>query len=256
MSGARVTAGAWTRGAAVALAILAGCLAGRAAPPASPEAPEALFFGSSTIAGSGASAPERRFTSLLARQAGWREINEGLPGSTLTDVPGRAAPSAEARWRAIAARGIHPAVVVVMYGANDAVAGVPLGEPGAPGTFRNAAASVLRGLRAAFPRAALVVCTPQPGRRLQRSRAPYDAALADEARAVGAIVLSGEDAFAVDALPRYAADAIHLNDAGHAALAAHLERALLDADVIAEPRVARAFRADGPLIPRTTVPRP
>jgi lysophospholipase L1-like esterase len=188
---------------------------------------------------------------LLARQAGWREINEGLPGSTLTDVPGRAAPSGEARWRAIAARGIHPAVVVVMYGANDAVAGVPLGEPGAPGTFRNAAASVLRGLRAAFPRAALVVCTPQPGRRLQRSRAQYDAALADEARAVGAIVLSGEDAFAMEALPRYAADAIHLNDAGHAALAAHLERALLDAHIIAKPRVARALPAGGALIPTT-----
>ena len=47
-------------------------------------------------------------------------------------------------------------------------------------------------------------------------------------------------AFAADALPRYAADAIHLNDAGHAALAAHLERALLEAGVIAEPGVAHS----------------
>jgi lysophospholipase L1-like esterase len=243
MGGASIAVGRRTRGAAVALAILAGCLAGRTAPshePVPPGAPQALFFGSSTVAGSGASAPHRRFTSLLARQAGWREINEGLSGSTLTDVPGRVAPSGEARWRAIASSGIHPAVVVVMYGANDAISGVPLGEANAPGTFRHAASTVLRGLRDAFPRAALVVCTPQPGHRLRHPRGPYDAALAEEARAVGAIVLRGEEAFAGDALPRYAADTIHLNDAGHAALAAHLGRALLDAGVIAEPHVAHA----------------
>jgi lysophospholipase L1-like esterase len=243
MRAARVTASARTRGVAVVLAILTGCLAGRAAPARDPtplDAPQVLFFGSSTTAGSGASSPDRRFTSLLARRAGWREINEGLPGSTLTDVPGRSALSAEVRVRAIAASGIQPAVVVVMYGANDAISGVPLGEPGAPGTFRHAAAAVLRGLRAAFPRATLVVCTPQPGRRLQPSRAPYDAALADEARAIGAVLLRGDGAFAAEALPRYAADAIHLNDAGHAVLAAHLERALLDAGVIPEPSIARA----------------
>jgi lysophospholipase L1-like esterase len=253
MRAARATAGAWTRGAAVALAILAGCLAGRAAPPRNPtppDAPQVLFFGSSTIAGSGASSPERRFTSLLAQRAGWREINEGLPGSTLTDVPGRSAVSAEVRVRAIAASGIHPAVVVVMYGANDAISGVPLGEPGTPGTFRHAAAAVLRALHGAFPRAALIVCTPQPGRRLQGSREPYDTALAEEARTIGAVLLRGDRAFAAEALPRYAADAIHLNDAGHAALAAHLERALLDAGVIAEPRIAHsAFDAGSAVMP-------
>jgi lysophospholipase L1-like esterase len=243
MRAARVTAGAWSRGVAAALVLLAGCLAGRAAPPRDPtppDAPQVLFFGSSTTAGSGASSPERRFTSLLARRAGWREINEGLAGSTLTDVPGRTAASAEVRVRAIAASGIRPAVVLVMYGANDAISGVPLGDAGSPGTFRHAAAAVLRALHGAFPRAVLVVCTPQPGRRLQRAREPYDAVLADEARAIGAVLLRGDGAFAAEALPRYAADAIHLNDAGHAALAAHLEHALLQAGVIPEPPVAHA----------------
>lgn len=243
-----------TYGAAVVVAILAGCLAGHGPPreSPSPDAPQVLFFGSSTIAGTGATSPARRWTSLLARQAGWREINEGLPGSTLTEVAGRAASSGEVRWHAIAARGIHPRVVVVMYGANDADAGVPLGEPGTPGTFRHAAAAVLQGLRDAFPRAALVVCTPQPGRRLQQHRrAPYDAALVAEARAVGAVVVRGEDAFAVEALPRFAADSIHLNDAGHAALAAHLERALVGARVMPAPRLARAegLTADLPFMP-------
>ncbi|WP_242342257.1 SGNH/GDSL hydrolase family protein [Anaeromyxobacter terrae] len=254
MSGAGTTAVGWARGLAAAAMLAAGCMAGHAPPPretAAPGAPQAIFFGSSTVAGTGASRPDRRWTTLLARHAGWREVNEGLPGSTLTDVTGRPAPSGELRWRALATSGVHPAVVVVMYGANDAIAGVPLGDAGAPGTFRHAAASVLRGLRAEFPRAVLVVCTPQPGRRLERTRrAPYDAALADEARAVGAVVVRGDEAFAADALPRFAADTIHLNDAGHAALAAHIERALLDARVIPEPHVANAdFGADGALMP-------
>ncbi|WP_242371741.1 MULTISPECIES: SGNH/GDSL hydrolase family protein [Anaeromyxobacter] len=255
MSGARTIAGRWARGVTAAAALLAACMAGHAAPPrdaAVPDAPQVIFFGSSTTAGTGASRPERRWTTLLARHAGWSEVNEGLPGSTLTDVTGRPAPSGELRWRALAGSGLRPGVVVVMYGANDAIAGVPLGEADAPGTFRHAAASVLRGLRAAFPRAVLVVCTPQPGRRLDRARrAPYDAALADEARAVGAVVVRGDEAFAPEALPRFAADTIHLNDAGHAALAAYVERALLDARVISRPHVAKGagFGVDGAMMP-------
>ncbi len=253
MSGAGTTAVGWARGLAAAAMLAAGCMAGHAPPPretAAPGAPQAIFFGSSTVAGTGASRPDRRWTTLLARHAGWREVNEGLPGSTLTDVQGRPAASGELRLRALAASGVHPAVVVVMYGANDAIAGVPLGEAGMPGTFRHAAASVFRGLRAAFPRAVLVVCTPQPGRRLALRRAAYDAALAEEAQAVGAVLVHGEEAFAAEALPRYAADTIHLNDAGHAALAAHVERALLAARVMPEPHVANAgFGADAAMMP-------
>ncbi|ABS25855.1 lipolytic protein G-D-S-L family [Anaeromyxobacter sp. Fw109-5] len=253
MGGARVTRGLRTRAAAVALAILAGCLEAHGQPSRGPlpaNAPQVLFFGSSTVAGSGATATHRRWTSLLARRVGWREINAGLSGSTLTEVPGRAAASGEVRWRALAASGIHPSVVVLMYGANDAVASIPIGEASVPGTFRHAVAAVLRGLGEAFPDALLVVCTPQPGRRLQQHRrAPYDAALVQEARAAGAVVVRGDDAFAAEALPRFAADAIHLNDEGHAALAAHLERALRAEQVIPGARLARAERRRAPTTP-------
>ena len=153
---------------------------------------------SSARAPPSASAPparDRRWTTLLARAAGWREWNEGLPGSTLTDGAGPlGVPSAESRLLALPRRHA-PAAVVVMYGANDVWRGVPVGEVGQPGTFRNAAAVVLRGLRAAFPRAVLVVCTPQPCRRLSAARAPYDEALAAEAARVGAVLVRGGAAF-------------------------------------------------------------
>jgi lysophospholipase L1-like esterase len=200
--------------------------------PSAGATPLALFFGSSTTRGAGASTPDRRWSSLLSRASGWSEVNAGLSGTTLTDRPGPGrAPSGEARWRSLL-EGERPAIVFVMYGANDARIGIPIGASGAPGTFRHAAATVLRGLRAAFPGAVVVLVTPQPARRLEAVRAPYDAALAAEATSAGALVVDGLAAFPADALLDHAADAIHLNDRGHAAFAAHVERALAAAGVV------------------------
>lgn len=228
-------------GAALLLALAASCSAVSGGPaleaqpaPLAPGA-EVLFLGSSTTAGVGASARDRRWTSLLARAAGWREWNEGLSGSTLTDGAGPlGVPSAESRLLTLPRRRA-PAAVVLMYGANDVWRGVPIGAVGQPGTFRNAVAVVLEGLRALYPRAVLVVSTPQPCRRLQAARAPYDEALAAEAARHGAFVVRGGLAFGETELPRYSADAIHLNDLGQAALAAHVARALATAGLMRDP---------------------
>lgn len=182
-----------------------------------PAAPRVVFFGSSTTAGSGASRPERRWTSLVARRLGWIEVNRGLSTSKLTEVGSRT-PSAERRWREALA-GERPDAVFVMYGANDVTARVPLGDPGTPGTFRHAAHAVLRGIREAFPDAAVVVCTPQPSRSTAARREPYDLALAEAARAVGAQLIHAGSAFPEERLAELSADRLHLNDAGHAALA-------------------------------------
>ncbi len=228
----RVTRAFVSAGAALLLALQAACSSVTGAPAAEPPAPaiapgaEVLFLGSSTTYGVGATARDRRWSTLLSRAAGWREWNEGLPGSTLTDGAGPAGvPSAESRILALARRRA-PSAVVLMYGANDVWRNVPVGEVGQPGTFRNAAAAVLRGLRVAFPRAVLVVCTPQPCRRLRAARAPYDEALAAEAARVGAVLIRGGAAFPDEEIPRYSADAIHLNDLGQVALASHVARAL------------------------------
>lgn len=228
-------------GAALLLAALSGCSSLTGGPATEPPPPvlapgaDVLFIGSSTTAGVGASARDRRWTTLLARAAGWHEWNEGLPGSTLTDGAGpRGVPSGQSRLPALAER-YAPSAVVVMYGANDVWRGVPIGAVGQPGTFRDAASVLLRGLRAAFPRAVLVVSTPQPCRRLRAARAPYDDALTAEAALVGAVLVRGGAAFADEDIPRFSADAIHLNDLGQAALASHVARTLSAAGLMRDP---------------------
>jgi lysophospholipase L1-like esterase len=136
-------------------------------------------------------------------------VNAGLSGSTLATVAERGVRSAEARLRedVVAAA---PDVVVVQYGANDVLLGVPLDE------FRRAASGLLAALRAALPAVPLVVVEPQPAPAIAASREPYDAALADAAAASGAALVRVRALFAPDA---HAADSIHLDDAGHAALA-------------------------------------
>lgn len=209
---------------AAAALVIAGC--GREAalaPPGAlaPEpplpAPRVVFLGSSTTAGAGASAPALRWTSLVARRLGWIEVNRGLATSTLTNL-GRQVPSGEERWRdALGAEGAD--AVVLMYGANDVLARAPLGDPATPGTFRHAAAAVLRGIREALPRAAIVVCAPQPSHATAAGREPYDLALADAAAQGGALFVPVGSAFPGERLGAYSADRLHLNDAGHAAVA-------------------------------------
>jgi lysophospholipase L1-like esterase len=188
-------------------------------PELAPTPPPArvVFLGSSTTAGAGASRPERRWTSLVSRRLGWIEVNRGLSTSTLTNL-GRKTASGEQRWRQALA-GPAPDVVFVMYGANDVLARVPLGDPETPGTFRHAAAAVLRGIREAFPDAALVVCTPQPSRATAERRELYDLALAEAAAREGALFVAAGSAFPAARLRDLTADRLHLNDAGHAAVA-------------------------------------
>ncbi len=179
-----------------------------------------VFFGSSTTAGAGASRPERRWTSIVSRRLGWIEVNRGLSTSTLTNVRRKTA-SGEQRWHQALA-GAAPDAVVVMYGANDVLARVPLGDPGTPGTFRHAAAVVLRGIREAFPHAALVVCAPQPSRATAEHREVYDLALAEAAARERAIFIAAGSAFPPARLEELTADRLHLNDAGHAVLAEYI----------------------------------
>lgn len=235
------------RAALAAAVLLAACGANVAGTPsealpedlaAPPPPARVVFLGSSTTAGAGASRPERRWSSIVSRRLGWIEVNRGLSTSTLTSI-GRLTPSGEQRWREAIA-GPPADAVFVMYGANDVLARVPLGDPETPGTFRHAAAAVLDGLREALPGAALVVCAPQPSRATAAEREPYDLALAEAARAAGAHFVAAGSAFPEERLPELTVDRLHLNDAGHAAVA---EFVLAHRGALAPPPRAEVARA-------------
>ena len=180
-------------------------------------APRAVFFGSSTTEGAGASDTAHRWTSLLAACFGWTEVNQGEGGSTMTMID-TSGTSAEARWPdAVVAQ--NPDIVVVQYGANDVMLGVPIGEPDQPQTFRNATHVVLGGIAAALPSVPIYAIEPQPADSLSANREPYDAALAEGAAAFDLPIVHAGQAFPSG---QYAADVTHLNDAGHSALAEYV----------------------------------
>jgi lysophospholipase L1-like esterase/predicted ester cyclase len=182
------------------------------------DAPRAVFFGSSTTEGTGASDTAHRWTSLVAACFGWTEVNQGRGGSTMTmlDASGT---SAEARWsNDVVAR--QPDIVVIQYGANDVTELVPLGAPDQPQTFRHATHVVLGGIAGALPSAPVYVVEPQPAIALGAHREPYDAALAEGATAFGLPIVHAGEAFPAGG--QYASDQIHLSDAGHSALARYV----------------------------------
>jgi lysophospholipase L1-like esterase len=179
--------------------------------------------------GAGASDTAHRWTSLVSTCFGWTEVNRGLSRSLMTSV-GKAVPSAEEQ----------PDVVLVQYGGNDIVAGVGIGSPDQPKTFRNATWTVLGGIAAALPNADVYVVEPQPTLAL-RNRGPYDAVLADAAEEFGLGLIRAGLAFPAG---YHAADWIHVNDEGHAALAGYVASSIRRLEFWDVPRCA--FEADAP----------
>ncbi len=207
--------------------------------------PKVVFFGSSTTVGLWATRGDRRWSTLLSRYLGWQEINESLSGSTLSKAPrdGNSFPPAAAvqRWRdAIVPR--HPDLVLMLYGVNDAYWKLPLGDTvnPKPATFRGDLETMLTGMTKAFPADRVVVITPQPNQATLDRRSPYDLALQKSSKQVGAYFINaGNEAFAIEELPNYSADGLHLNNLGHAALASYIAGKLVDMGIATPPPIAQ-----------------
>ncbi len=210
-----------------------------------PKPPTVVFFGSSTTVGIGASRGDRRWTTLLSRYLGWQEINEGISGSTVTteqqsNKSGKP-PSGVQRWRE-AVVSHHPDRVVIMYGVNDAYQRLPLGSSkgSEAGTFNGDWTRLLAGLRTALQSEQLIVSTPQPNLATQERRTPYDLALQQGARQVGArFIDAGHEAFSSSDLRNYSADGLHLNNLGHAALASFMAGKMVDLNLVPPPPAAQ-----------------
>jgi lysophospholipase L1-like esterase len=208
-----------------------------------PSSPKVVFFGSSTTFGVGATRGDRRWTTLLSRYLGWQEINEGLSGSTLTKYPRAETslwdiPGAVQRWPESVGKN-RPDLVVMMYGVNDAYRRIPLGSSTQAGTFQGDLKTLMAGLRSLLPPDRLIVSTPQPNVATKQRRTPYDLALQEGARAVGAYFIdAGRSAFSSSDLPDYAADGLHPNNLGHAALASFMAGKMVDLGLVAPPPAA------------------
>ncbi|BAY32431.1 hypothetical protein NIES2107_43200 [Nostoc carneum NIES-2107] len=209
--------------------------------------PRVVFFGSSTTVGVGSTRGDRRWSTLLSRYLGWQEINQGLSGSKITnfyknlpsDSPWRVPPAVERSHQDVLR--YEPDLVVMMYGTNDIYRQVPLGaaSQNQPGTFYTDLKTLLTDLKSALPPERLIVSTPQPSIKTQDSRTPYDLALEAGAGQVGAIFIdTGHEAFPASDLPQYAADGLHPNNLGHAAIASFMAAKMVDLGLVAPPPTA------------------
>ncbi len=124
---------------------------------------KAVFFGSSTVEGAGASTPEKRFTTIICRTLGWEEVNLGIGGTTMTgrDDAGMLVDEESGIGRVPDVLHANPDWVLILFGANDFAGSKPLGDPNQfrQGTFYWDYDTVLRGLIENLPDAQIVPAT-------------------------------------------------------------------------------------------------
>lgn len=173
------------------------------------------FLGDSVAEGKSATAPTKRWTTLVAAELGLPEVNLGhaRTGYLRSGPQGSCGDMACPNFEDIVDEVVEakPSVVVVTGGGNDA--GLPAGD------FSQAVSDTISSLKKALPRAAIYVVNPWWDLR------PVPDSLAVQTSAVKAAATRAQVAYLDTAQPLVGqpdlmvADSNNPNDAGHAALA-------------------------------------
>jgi len=172
------------------------------------------FIGDSYTSGTGATVPTKRWSTLLSSSMGWTEANLGKGGTGYFN----AGTSANYKGSIQQAVDAKPSIVVVSGGRNDVGYGYD--------RFAPAVADFFATLRAALPKAKIIVTSPI-----------YDddagpAAVADLAASVKADAEQAGASYVDIGEPLLghadfvAADGVHPNDAGHAAIYTAVKQAV------------------------------
>ena len=177
----------------------------------------AVFLGDSYTQGWGASEPDRRWSALVAHDAGWVEVNQGQGGTGFVATSGLGGcglvycPTYLERVPDVIA--VHPDVVVIAGGQNDLTA-----LAADPDAVRAAVDATYDQVRDGLPQARIVAVGPstaQPGNALI---VELDGWVRAAAARVGAEYLSLIDPPVIDQ-ESVAPDGVHVTDAGHRAIA-------------------------------------
>lgn len=184
--------------------------------------PVAAFIGDSYTAGVGASAKSKRWTTLVAASQGWEEDNLGRGGTGYLTTAGlqgcgrAVCPNYQGMLSDVSA--LKPDIVVVAGGQLDQVQD--------PAKESAAIAAFYRSLRSRLPDAKIIAVGPSspdatPGTHIDA----IDKEVRAAATAIGATYVELLHP-SVIAPSMVLADNTHVNDAGHAAIAARVEAAL------------------------------
>jgi lysophospholipase L1-like esterase len=209
-------------GAAALTLGLSACASPRPDATAAPgDGPLVAFYGDSYTLGTGASEPDKRWSSIISAQRGWREFNPSVNGlgyvnnrSGANDLPDR-----------IIAE--NPDIVIVTMGLNDAFSFDRAGD-----RIHEAIADDFERLRTGLPDARIVVFEPfwYTGER-PAAVATIGGWVREEAATIGADWVEGpgrwlDGHYADDADSWMASDGIHPNDTGYARMAERADEAL------------------------------
>jgi lysophospholipase L1-like esterase len=174
------------------------------------------FLGDSYAFGHGASQPSKRWANLVSVTKGWRQANLSQEATNYSTAGEPHFTSYRARLSAVVATGAQ--IVVVSGGRGDVGVG--------SAQFRSDVRATFAGIRAGLPKARLIVVSPTWGNDPAPARLiALISIVKDEAARAGATYLDiGEPLFGHSNMMDV--DGWHPNDAGHAAIAAAVEKAL------------------------------
>ena len=210
------------RAGAAAIVVAAGCLAlaacaipvtsapGQAASP-TPGQVVVAFYGDSYTRGTGASSPERRWSSIVARERDWWEFNPSVDGLGFVNNRGFGDDLVDR----VVEHDPPPDIVIVTMGLND-----NFSMPAAADDIEAAIGADLQRLRSELPAARLVVVEPfwYTDERPDSVEVIIEW-VASAADRVGADHITGASHW-IEGHPEWmSADGIHPNDEGYAEIA-------------------------------------
>lgn len=182
--------------------------------------PVAAFVGDSYTAGVGATDDRARWTTVLSGDAGWAEVNLGRGGTGYVTSSGQAGCGREycPTYLEMLPEVVEadPDIIVVSGGQNDFgawAADAPAVTASIQGTYQ--------AMRDAMPDARIIAVGPSTTGAVSQTVKDFDAAVQAAAVQVGADYVGLIDPDAIDAA-MVAPDGGHVNDAGHAAIAARV----------------------------------
>lgn len=181
--------------------------------------PRAVFFGDSYVEGYGASTPAQRWTTLVAEEEGWTEVNLGQGGTGYLNGGPEEGQDDQYGSRIDKIKAANPDIVIVFGSQND------LKFPSSQ--VAPAIKSTAQRLKSAVPDAQLILIGPLNPGVIAESTRTNDTAVREAAAAVGADYISMLDGGSPLSSDRdYFTDGQHPSDAGYAKIAARVEEAL------------------------------
>ncbi|WPO85706.1 SGNH/GDSL hydrolase family protein [Herbiconiux sp. KACC 21604] len=190
--------------------------------PLDPNAPVVAFYGDSYTLGTGASDPALRWSSVISAERGWNEFNPSVNGLGFVNNRASTPPDYSASDEVSQVIAADPDIVFITMGLND-----NFSMPQRADDIRSAIRTDFSTLRTELPEARIVVVEP-----FWYTDARPDSVeqiigwVHDEADAIGADYIAGASHW-IEGHPEWmAADGLHPNDAGYAAMATRMNEEL------------------------------